>query len=356
MDEQTKQALALVGQPVFFAENGKVVWRNPAAAALIAEGTAVTALLDKELLGMWPQENVLRFAATLVGTECLISVRPLQNGLLFAAEQSRKQPGSADLMEMTAAHLRQPVHDLFAAVQAALDQMPESAKSEAAAAELNRAAYRLLRFCGQLSDGGRALRHALFAHRVPVDAAQFFDALAATLTPLLAAAGLQLDYHGLESPCRLWMDAALVERAVYNLVANAARYTPHSGTVCLVLECLRDIVAVKVGDNGEGISQPMLSRLFSPETEPETGDPRTGLGLGLTLVREIARLHGGTLMLAGNGAKPGTTAVFSLTLEPARQELRSPALQYDYTSGCDHGLVELSELLPPELYASESIS
>lgn len=356
MDEQTKQALALVGQPVFFAENGKIVWRNAAAAALVAEGTAVTALLDRQLLSMWKREDVLRFPLTLAGADYLVSVRALQGGLLFAAERSRTQRDSANLLEAAAAHLRQPVHDLFFAAQTALELLPESEASEAAAAELNRSAYRLLRYCGQLSDGGRALRRELLPRRAPVDAAHFFDVLAQALAPLLAAAGLRLDYRGLNSPCRVWMDEALIERAVYNLIANAARYTPTEGTISLTLERTQSIVAVKISDNGEGISPQVLARLFAPEEEPEAGDPRRGLGLGLSLVREAARLHGGALMLAGNGAEPGTTAVFSLSLAPAKQELRSPELQYDYTSGCNHGLVELSELLPAELYAPKSIS
>ena len=99
MDEQTKQALALVGQPVFFAEDGKIVWRNAAAAELIAEGTAVTALLDKQLLAMWPQEDVLRFSLPLAGADYLVSVRTLQNGLLFVAERTQARRNSTDLLE-----------------------------------------------------------------------------------------------------------------------------------------------------------------------------------------------------------------------------------------------------------------
>lgn len=356
MDEQTKQALALVGQPVFFAEDGKIVWRNAAAAALIAEGTAVTALLDKQLLAMWPQEDVLRFSLPLAGADYLVSVRTLQNGLLFVAERTQARRNSTDLLESAAVHLRQPVHDLFSAAQTALELLPESEAAEAAAADLNQSAYRLLRYCGQLSEGGRALHHALTARRVLVEAMHFFEMLAGEIAPLLAAAGLHLNYRGLDSPCRLWMDGALVERAVYNLIANAARYTPKNGTLCLTVERLQSIIAIKLSDNGAGVSPQMLARLFAPEAEPEVGDPRWGLRLGLTLVREIARLHGGSLILAGNGAEAGTTAVFSLSLEPARQELRSPGLQYDYTSGCHHGLVELSELLPAELYTPKSIS
>ena len=46
MDEQTSQLLELIVQPVFFAQNGKIMWRNSAAAAMIADGTEITALLE----------------------------------------------------------------------------------------------------------------------------------------------------------------------------------------------------------------------------------------------------------------------------------------------------------------------
>lgn len=356
MEEQLKQALALVGQPVFFAENGRVIWRNEAAAVLIAEGTLVTALVDGQLFDLWSRRDVLRLPMTLAGIDYLVSVRPLQDGLLFAAERLQVGRDPAALLATAALHLRQPVHELFSAAQTAMELLPESGKAEAAAAELNRSLYRLLRYCGQLSDGSRALHHALSVRRVPTEAKHYFDALAGEITPLLAAAGLHLHYSGLNSPCRIWLGEELVERAVYNLIANAARYTPKDGTICLSVEQVRNIVAVKVSDNGEGISPQTLARLFAPAKELETGDSRWGLGMGLALTREIARLHGGTLMLSGHGAEPGTSAVFSLSLEPAKPGLRSPELEFDYTSGCHHGLVELSEMLPAALYAPKSIS
>ena len=56
MDEQTSQLLELIVQPVFFAQNGKIMWRNSAAAAMIADGTEITALLEQEhfeVLELW---------------------------------------------------------------------------------------------------------------------------------------------------------------------------------------------------------------------------------------------------------------------------------------------------------------
>lgn len=356
MDEQTSQLLELIVQPVFFAQNGKIMWRNSAAAALIEDGTEITALLERDMLDLWTREDVMRFPLTLSGIDYIVSARTLQQGVLFVAEQhSHTDCDPSNRMGAAAAQLRKPLHSLFSAAQVLFEMCAGKPETEKAAAELNQTMYQLLRFCGQLYDGGRALRHEMTACRRTTDAKAFFDALAEEIAPLLTAAGLEFQYHGLSAPCRVGLDAVLVERAVYNLIANSLAFTPRGGTVTLTVERLHRIIAVKVGDTGEGLSPKVISHLFEPEGELTVGDPRWGLGMGLVLVREIARLHGGTLMLSGNGAEAGTTAVFSLSLNPAPSGLHSPEPQYDYTAGYHHGLVELSELLPADMYDPEHI-
>ncbi len=344
MDRELQQALELVVQPAFFAENGKIVWRNAAAAALLTVGMEISALLDRELLTLWNREDVLRFPAALGGTEYLVSVRTMPQGELFVAE--RRAVGElADRLTAASAKLRRPLHNMVSSAQTMFETLSEDAGTRDARAELNRALYQLLRLCGQLSDGGRALQHELTACRRSVDAGAFFDALAEELETLLRAAGRRFRYDGLQGPCRIWMDSPLVERAVYNLAANSLEHTRPGGTICLSVQRMQRALAVRVTDDGDG-----LKELYdSPE------GLQGGGGLGLVLVREIARLHGGAMMLSGNGAQPGATAVFSLSLRPASAGLHSPMPQYDYTSGYHHGLVELSCLLPPESYNPEEV-
>ena len=99
-----------------------------------------------------------------------------------------------------------------------------------------------------------------------------------------------------------------------------------------------------------------MPHLFEHFNEPLSGDSRWGIGLGLTIVREIARLHGGASMLSCGGKNGGTTALFSLSLESLPAELRSPnLLRYDYCSGLNHALVELSEVLPSQEYNPANI-
>lgn len=356
MDEQTKQALELVAQPVFFAQEGRITWRNATAAGLLAKGMELSSLVEPELLTLWPAESTLHLNVVLAGREYLLSLRRFRDGLLFVGEPQRQSGNDSEQMEATAAQLRRPLQTMFAAAQTLFEsaEIAEIAENEATA-QISRSMYQILRLCGQLSDGGRALRHALPVSRRAVDAKQFFDKLAETLEPLVKMLGMHFFYRGLTSPCRVWMDETLIERAAFNLAVNAVCYTPRGGTITLSVEVLTSTLAVRLRDDGEGLSEPATARLSDFSAPLTTEDARRGLGLGLVLVREIARLHGGSLMMAGNGDQPGTTALFSVTLRPAHASLRSPELRFDYAGGCNHGLVEFSELLPETLYAPENI-
>ena len=147
MDRELQQALELVVQPAFFAENGKIVWRNAAAAALLTVGMEISALLDRELLTLWNREDVLRFPAALGGTEYLVSVRTMPQGELFVAE--RRAVGElADRLTAASAKLRRPLHNMVSSAQTMFEALSEDAGTRDARAELNRALYQLLRLCG----------------------------------------------------------------------------------------------------------------------------------------------------------------------------------------------------------------
>ena len=107
---------------------------------------------------------------------------------------------------------------------------------------------------------------------------------------------------------------------------------------------------ISLSDNGEGICPEVLGNLFDRRTDRPFGDSRWGLGYGLQMVRKIARLHNGTMMVSLNEDQVGTCVVFSVSLEPVKLNLHSPNLHYDYCGGLNHALVELSDVLGKELY------
>lgn len=109
-------------------------------------------------------------------------------------------------------------------------------------------------------------------------------------------------------------DTAKLSVVVSNLLDNASRYTPEHGHITVVLEADDRAVTLTVSDDGIGITPELLPTIF----EPFVQDPRAlaysgvGLGIGLTVAREIVRAHGGQISVHSAGPRRGTQAVVSL--------------------------------------------
>lgn len=114
----------------------------------------------------------------------------------------------------------------------------------------------------------------------------------------------------------LWVkgDAVRLEQIVTNLLHNAIKYTPGKGEVVLTLHAEGDEAVLRVRDTGVGISAEMLERIFDVFTQAQISIDRSkgGLGLGLTLVRNLVRMHGGTVSAASAGIGRGSEFVIRL--------------------------------------------
>jgi CheY-like chemotaxis protein len=115
-------------------------------------------------------------------------------------------------------------------------------------------------------------------------------------------------------------DPARLEQVVSNLLDNALKYTPPGGQVTVRIEQAGDDAVLRVRDSGEGIRGDLLDRIFDLFVqEPQALDrTRGGLGLGLTLVRRLVELHGGSVAAASDG--PGRGSEFSIRLPVLAEE------------------------------------
>ncbi|MCW5834624.1 MAG: PAS domain-containing protein [Labilithrix sp.] len=119
----------------------------------------------------------------------------------------------------------------------------------------------------------------------------------------------------------LWIDGDLTRLAqvVANLLDNAAKYTPEGGHITLEARADRGDVVIRVTDTGIGIDAATLPRVFELFTRGASGGARSagGLGIGLSLVRKLVEMHGGTVSAESRGA--GLGATFELRLPRAEQ-------------------------------------
>jgi PAS domain S-box-containing protein len=116
----------------------------------------------------------------------------------------------------------------------------------------------------------------------------------------------------------LWIEAdpTRIEQILGNLLTNATRYTPEGGKISVRAEREGDAAVVRVKDNGIGISAEMLPQLFDPFAQADSSLDRShgGLGIGLTLVRSLAEMHGGTATAASEGVGSGSEFTLRLPL------------------------------------------
>lgn len=116
----------------------------------------------------------------------------------------------------------------------------------------------------------------------------------------------------------LRFDAPLIAQLIGNLLENAARHTPPGTVIQLGARKLEQAAEVTVEDNGPGLPEAALARLFDRFREQRIGNTSGGVGLGLAICRTIVRLHGGEITVAPR-AGGGTRFTFTLPVEAAPQ-------------------------------------
>jgi CheY-like chemotaxis protein len=103
---------------------------------------------------------------------------------------------------------------------------------------------------------------------------------------------------------------------VWNLLSNSVKFTPSGGSVCVSLQRTRSQLAVRVQDSGTGIAPAFLPHVFERFSQEETSTRRRhgGLGLGLSIVRHLVELHGGTVEAESDGEGQGSTFTVRLPI------------------------------------------
>ena len=121
-------------------------------------------------------------------------------------------------------------------------------------------------------------------------------------------------------PAELVADRARLIQVICNLVGNAAKYTPSGGKIDLTVTVKENTLELSVKDNGIGIPAGRLTEIFDLFAQVDrSGERGGGLGIGLTLVRQIAMLHGGNIEARSEGVGRGSEFLLTLPIVPVPQ-------------------------------------
>ena len=145
-----------------------------------------------------------------------------------------------------------------------------------------------------------------------------------TVTPAAAAKGVRI-VRLLDSQAGLVAgDASRLQQIVWNLLSNAVKFTDQGGEIQVRLSRERNRVAIAVSDTGKGIDRAFVPHLFERfrQSDASTTRQHGGLGLGLSIVKQLVELHGGSITAASAGAGQGSTFTVELPAAVTHREKR----------------------------------
>lgn len=155
-----------------------------------------------------------------------------------------------------------------------------------------------------------------------------------TVRPTLDAKALRLELDLNPEVSIIVGDSNRLQQIVWNLLINAAKFTPHGGVIRISLQSALDVAELQVSDTGQGIATEFLPYVFDRFRQAESTSNRThgGLGLGLSIVRHLVEMHGGTVHVESAGPGTGTTFTVRLPLLASddNSEPSEPQLAWEY--------------------------
>ena len=172
-------------------------------------------------------------------------------------------------------------------------------------------AQRQARIIDELLDLSRIISGRLRLEKSLVDWPEIIRAAVDIARPAAEAKAIVLDVDVERETGMFSGDAARLQQVVWNLLTNAVKFTPEGGRVFVSLYRVNDSVELSVTDSGEGISPEFLPAVFEPFQQADGSITRRhgGLGLGLSIARQLVEAHGGTISAVSAGSGRGSTFV-----------------------------------------------
>ncbi len=249
------------------------------------------------------------------------------------AEANRRKD---EFLAMLGHELRNPLAPVHNAVQIIQREGSEKPTVKQAADMIDRQMRRIVRLVDDLLEVSRITNGKIQLHRRREQLAVLVTHAVESVRPLIESRKHELS---LSLPAEaVWLDADPIrlEQVFANLLNNAAKYTEPGGHIWLSVEQEGQEAIVRVNDTGIGIRSDMLPRIFDLFVQSDRALDRAqgGLGIGLTLVRKLVEMHGGTVEGFSEGVGKGSEFVVRLPVVPEVKELPPEAVPQPARQQC----------------------
>lgn len=342
---RTEQVLSKVAEgKVIVDKDGKILMMNPAAEEISGKKLSEVAgrhisehLKPGEHFLTLSEDMDLSSGAPLTGQVSVTGDERVGQALrhsmaLLEDDQGRVIGAYATLPEITKfkeaqrlqeEFLSKVTHDLqspLSSIVSALEMLTDTAGTKLDPSENNflsisvRNSRRLTDMIRSILDFSKLQAGKLAVHPEPADLGPILDEAGEGLLPWARTKGLRLLVRKPPREIRVLADSQRVVQIITNLVSNAIKSTPAGGTVLVAASIAANpepcaIIGVK--DTGPGISKEDMNRIFEKFVQLESAEPREGVGLGLSIVKELVDQHRGRLWAE---SEPGKGATFYFTL------------------------------------------
>jgi two-component system, sensor histidine kinase len=242
------------------------------------------------------------------------------------ARAQRENRSKDEFLAMLAHELRNPLGAIQGAIHALALMNQAEPLTLRATSIIKRQVVHMARLVDDLLDVGRAVTGKIVLKRAPVNLAD------AVKVQVSAVAAGNPNYQGridlVTEPVWVSGDPVRLEQIVGNLVSNALKFTRGDGVISVFVGREGDDAVLRVADQGIGIPADMLPKIFDlfVQAHQTIDRSRGGLGIGLTLVRRLAELHGGSVHAASEGDGRGSTFTVRLPTVSAPKSEDSTAV------------------------------
>jgi signal transduction histidine kinase len=326
-------------QAVFVSSFDEWQERYPTSASLAADGGYVSSA-TMPLLAAGRAIGVVAFFFTVPVSyddeyrALLVSVaqhcaQALDRARLYeSAQKARAEAETAnrlkdEFVSIVSHELRSPLNAILGWSAMLLRGSLQPEMTTRAVQAVNDNATRQSRLIEELLDFSRVSSGRLALVREEIPLRELIRGVVESLIPETADKGVQLQLSELP-PVRVDGDLQRLEQVLFNLLGNALKFTPKGGRISVAVERHSDTVDIRVTDTGIGIDPEFLPFVFDRFRQ---GDPTSrehgGLGLGLSIARQVVEAHNGSIRVESGGIGTGSTFTVTLPLlaspaEPAR--------------------------------------
>ena len=341
--------LALMDRPAFCVQYGHIIAVNLAAKQLqLYVGMNIDELLaeHREDYNTFTGE-CLYLTLTISGIPYPACVTKAEDYDIFQIRHE-EDIGCLQALSLAATQLRMPLGNILAVTDRLFSKLEDTNdEAQEQVGHINQNLYRLLRIVSNMTD---AVGYRNSTGMQTTDLTAVIDEIMEKAQVLFADTGMQLQYKGPNTAIYSLANPEKLERAIYNLLSNAAQFSKTGSTVITALAKNGNQLTFAVTSaTDDALTETELWKRY--RRKPAIEDPRHGLGLGMTLVSAVAAAHKGTVLVDHPTESQIRVAMTIPIVKETSGAIHSPTIRIgDYAGGRDTGLLELSNVLPADAY------